>query len=65
MAQKTPLSFRLIWGILMVIIYVGMFYMLVFTQLFAQYAPVIRYLFGCVFLAYGLFRGWKIISDRK
>jgi len=65
MALKKNLSFRLIWGILMVVIYLGMSYLLVFTNLFTQFSLTLRIIFGIVFLLYGIFRGWKIWQDRR
>lgn len=55
-----PNYFRLIWGILMVIIYFAMSVMLVFTDLFNQFPPAIRYVFGAIFLIYGVIRAYKI-----
>lgn len=65
MALKEPFNFRLIWGILMVIIYLAMFYMLVFTNLFVNLSQTLRIIFGVIFLLYGLFRGWQVWQNKR
>lgn len=59
--QRKPGKFRLIWGIIMVFIYLCMAYMVAFVNFF-DLSQVIRFIIGFLFLAYGVFRGirlWK------
>ncbi|HBL71795.1 MAG TPA: hypothetical protein DD409_02225 [Bacteroidales bacterium] len=65
MTNRTNFSFRLVWGLLMVIIYLGMCYMLIFTSLFDTFSPTLRYIFGGIFLLYGVFRAFKIWQNRR
>ena len=49
-----------IFGIFMIIVYLGMAYLLVFTPLFEQnFSPAFRYSIGIVFLRYGVYRQVK------
>jgi len=65
MSNRINFSFLLVWGILMVIIYMGMCYMLIFTGLFKQFSPTLRYIFGGIFLVYGVFRAYKIWQNGR
>ncbi|MDR1653552.1 MAG: hypothetical protein LBS01_07910 [Prevotellaceae bacterium] len=58
--------FRPVFGILMVIVYLSMAYMLVFTNIFADtlYKPL-RIIFSVVFSVYGVFRGYRLWKDKK
>lgn len=54
----------LAFGLLMVSIYGAMGYLLLFSSLFDRQFPLaIRVVFGIVFVAYGLFRAYRIIYD--
>lgn len=64
-------SFKLVWGILMVIAYIGIAYLVVFTPVLIRYNDttntsdndhnfVIRIILGIVLFAYGIFRGYRI-----
>jgi hypothetical protein len=62
------LNFNLIWGAFMVVLFLGMFVLLVFTNYFGGLTFGIRLVLGLVFLVYAFFRGlqiWKQIADRK
>ncbi|MCP9611566.1 hypothetical protein [Coprobacter tertius] len=55
-----------IFGIFMVLIYLGMAYLLVFTPLFERnFAPVIRYGFGGVFVIYGIYRAYRLVKANR
>jgi len=59
--QLPKINFRVFWGILMVIVYACMAYLLIFTSLFEHAVPgVLRIVFGVVFLIYGVYRGYRI-----
>ena len=58
--------FALITGIIMVVIYMGMAFLLVFTTLFVGKVPEwVRYMMGVVFFLYGLFRGYRVYTNRR
>jgi len=50
---------KLIWGIFMVIIYLGMASLLVFSEIF-DIKPVFRVVIGVLMFIYGLFRGYRV-----
>ena len=52
---------KVIFGVIMVLIYLAMAYALIFTKIFEvtiQYAWM-RYTFGCVFALYGFWRAYR------
>lgn len=56
--------FKLIWGIMMVIIYLSVSYLLVFTPLFQERIPAgIRIAFGVIFTTYGILRGYRLWKE--
>lgn len=58
-------GFKLIWGIMMVIIYLSVSYLLVFTPVFKASIPAgIRIAFGVIFTVYGLLRGYRLWKDQ-
>lgn len=65
MALKDKLDFKLIWGILMIVIYFGMSFLLVFTTLFVSMSLTIRLIFGAIFLIYGIFRAYHIWKNSR
>lgn len=65
MALKNKLNFKLIWGLLMIVIYLGMFFLLLFTSMFNSMSLTVRILFGAIFLIYGIFRGYQIWRNRR
>ena len=70
------MKFRLIWGVLMALAYVGIAYLVVFTPLLIPYNShnnkassdeyfIVRIALGVVLFAYGIFRGyrlWKMVK---
>jgi hypothetical protein len=52
-------KFRLIWGVVMVIIYICMAFMVVFTNLF-DISLNFRIIIGALLFMYGLFRGFRL-----
>lgn len=63
-------NFRFIFGIFMVLAYLGISYLVVFTPVLIQQSGagtlpndenfIVRIVLGIVLLAYGLFRGYRI-----
>ena len=55
-----------IFGIFMIIIYLCMAYLLVFTPLFRQnFSAVFRYSLGTVFFVYGIYRAYRQVKAYK
>ena len=55
-----------IFGIFMIIVYLGMAYLLVFTPLFRQnFSSVCRYSIGTVFFVYGVYRAYRQVRAYK
>jgi len=59
------LNFKLIWGIFMVLIFVGMFYLLVFTTYFSTMSLAFRIILGCIFLIYSIFRSYQLWNQGR
>lgn len=70
MSEKKT-NFRLIWGIIMVIAYLGIAYLVVFTPVLIRYNSdantsandenfIVRITLGIILFVYGLFRGYRI-----
>lgn len=57
-------GFKLIWGMMMIIIYLSVSYLLVFTPMFKESIPsAIRIAFGVIFTVYGILRGYRLWKD--
>lgn len=55
-----------IFGVFMVLFYVGMAYIMIFSPIFVErISPAIRYGMGALFLVYGVFRGYRQVRDMK
>lgn len=61
---KNGLNFNSIWGLFMVVIYLGMFVMFVFTTMFDHFNQTIRFVMGGMFLILGLVRVISIWQRR-
>ena len=58
-------SFKLIWGIMMIVIYLSVAYLLIFTPLFRRNIPEgIRIALGIIFAAYGILRGYRLWKEQ-
>lgn len=58
--------FAVIMGCIMVTIYMGMAFLLLFTNLFIGKMPEwVRYLMGVVFFVYGIFRGYRVYKSNR
>lgn len=56
--RKTPRTMLIVFGIIMIVIYVGMGSLLLFSQFFANVITIdwIRYVLGAAFILYGIWR---------
>ena len=60
------INIKFVWGIFMVMIYLGMIFLLVFTNLFNENMSFpMRITVGILFFCYTLFRGYRLIKDGK
>lgn len=56
----------IVMGVIMVAVYMGMSFLLLFTTFFQGSMPVwVRYVMGVVFFVYGIFRGYRVYKSRK
>ena len=54
-----------IMGIIMTAIYMGMSFLLLFTNLFVGKVPEwVRYMMGVVLLVYGIYRGYRVYKSK-
>lgn len=53
-----------IFGVVMIVAYFGMAYLLVFTDIFNNFAPLTRYIFASIFVVYAIFRAYRFIKNR-
>ncbi|HIX26162.1 MAG TPA: hypothetical protein H9859_00775 [Candidatus Barnesiella excrementigallinarum] len=63
--KKKPLGMNIVFGMIMIAIYLGMSYLLLFTTLFSNLYDIVRYIMGVVFAVYGLFRGYRLFVGIK
>ena len=53
-----------VFGIVMLAVYFGMVYLLLFSPIFeATFKPVLRYIFAGIFAAYAVFRSYRFIKQ--
>lgn len=54
-----------IMGLIMTAIYMGMSFLLLFTNLFVGKVPEwVRYMMGVVFFLYGIYRGYRVYKSK-
>lgn len=53
-----------VFAAVMFVLYLALAYMLVFTDLFNNFAPLTRYIFAAIFVAYAIFRAYRFIKNR-
>lgn len=59
--MKNNFSFKIIWGIVMCLIYLAVSLLLVFSPIFVDSAPLwARIVMGLLFFLYGIFRGYRV-----
>ena len=56
---------NIVFGMIMIAIYLGMAYLLLFTSLFSNLYDIVRYIMGGVFAVYGVFRGYRLFVGMK
>jgi uncharacterized membrane protein (DUF485 family) len=56
---------NVVFGMIMIAIYLGMAYLLLFTSLFSNLYDIVRYIMGGVFAVYGVFRGYRLFVGMK
>lgn len=56
--NKTPISARWLFGILMILIYLGMG-VLMLMNFFQWDSPAVYYSLGALFVVYGIYRGYR------
>jgi hypothetical protein len=64
MEPKEKFNFRIIWGALMVIIYITISVLLIFTETFMMEKNV-RLIVGSLFFIYSIFRAINLIKFKK
>lgn len=53
-----------IFGIVMLAVYFGMVYLLLFSPIFeATFKPLMRYIFAAIFAAYAVFRSYRFVKQ--
>lgn len=62
--DKVNFNFRIIIGILKLVVFFGMGFLLLFTNIF-DFNLAIKISFGVVFLLYGIFRAYKLWKYKK
>ena len=53
-----------IFGLIMIVAYFGFAYLLVFTEVFNNFAPLTRYIFATIFVVYAIFRAYRLVKYR-
>ena len=59
------MGMNVVFGMIMIAIYLGMAYLLLFTSLFSNLYDIVRYIMGGVFAVYGVFRGYRLFVGMK
>lgn len=55
-----------IFGAMMIGVYIGMAYLIVFSSLFEKWFPdTVRYIVGVLLFIYGIFRGYRLVRDSE
>ena len=64
--KEKGINIRMVWGIGMIVVYLGMSFLLIFTNLFNDnMSYTMRMTFGTVFFAYTVFRGYRLFKSGK
>lgn len=60
------INMRIVWGIFIIAIYLGMSFLLIFTDLFNENMSFrLRITFGVLFFCYTIFRSYRLLKCRK
>ena len=61
--EMNGINIRLVWGLFMIVIYLGMSFLLIFTNLFNDSLSFnMRMIFGFLFFCYTVFRGYRLVK---
>ena len=63
--KKNRLGMKVVFGMIMIAIYLCMAYLLLFTWVFSNLYDIVRYIMGGVFAVYGVFRGYRLFVGMK
>lgn len=62
--KKTITTTGMLFGILMIVVYCGMAYLMIFSSIFNQNLPeYFRYIAGVLLFLYGIFRAYRLIRS--
>ncbi len=63
--QKKPITTTgILFGILMIVVYCGMAYLMIFSSIFNQNLPeYFRYIAGVLLFLYGIFRAYRLVRS--
>jgi hypothetical protein len=59
------LNFKLLWGMFMSLIFLGMAVLTLFTNYFSTMSSTLRIVFGIVFLLFSIYRGYQFIQELR
>lgn len=59
------LNFKLLWGMFMALIFLGMAVLTLFTNYFSTMPSALRIIFGIVFLIFSIYRGYQFLSELR
>ena len=65
--EKSPIVINIgyLFGAIMLVVYFGMAYLLLLTDLFKEvFNPALRYAFCILFMLYGIFRAYRFLKYR-
>ena len=63
--KKNRLGMNVVFGMIMIAIYLGMAHLRLFTSLLSNLYDIVRYIMGGVFAVYGVFRGYRLFVGMK
>ena len=62
--KKTIKTTGMLFGILMIVVYCGMAYLMIFSSIFNQNLPeYFRYIAGVLLFLYGIFRAYRLVRS--
>ena len=62
--KKTITTTGMLFGILMIVVYCGMAYLMIFSSIFNQNLPeYFRYIAGVLLFLYGIFRAYRLVRS--
>lgn len=62
--KKSITTTGMLFGILMIVVYCGMAYLMIFSSIFNQNLPeYFRYIAGVLLFLYGIFRAYRLVRS--